>query len=1806
MMDGTPLKTTAVRSAIWFLFVICCAASGSRIAADDCNQNGIEDVDDVLQATSDDCNANSVPDECEDIPIQLGRGTQVLELEQPPRVTVAIDLNADTRADLVALTRENDMASVAVFLNAGDREFIALDVIEVAAPAYTLTAAHLDSDALPDLVVGAFLDTIVLKGAGGGAFEAAVHYPSAFDARYATVGDITGDGLPDIVAANRSENTVSVLPNLGDGTFGASTEYPVGENPRDAGTADFDGDGTVDVYTINRNSRDVSVVLNRGNRLDDPVSYPLDGSFPSFGRAVDLNHDSAPDLVVTTSRAVYVLLNRGDGEFLTPVPYAARVPRSLEIDDFNGDGSPDIVISTVPDPSTILVLLNDGVGGFSVGVRPGLFPTVPTSLAGEDFNDDGVTDLALTTSIPRAVHFLWSGDRTFLSFDSKTFPATGRPHSGIVADVDADGDLDAVGCSTHTGTFSTLRNNDGVFEMERGYNFGGEHPQSVAVGDLNHDGRPDAVTCDNLDHHVWVHIADDNNGYLPPERILVGGAPINIKLADFDRDGNLDTVTSNQGQSVVSVLFGDGSGSLGSHVQYRVGSRPKAAVAVDLDGDDWPDIATANEAATHISVLINRGDGTFEDVREYEATAPAGHIASGDVDGDGDVDLVTSNQARVLASVFLNRGNGTFDPPLDYTTEHGGYSIEVADVDSDGFLDLVTANEGRATVSVLLGNGQGLFLHPIVFNAGVGLRFAMPADMDGDGDVDVVTVDRGGGSLTMLTNTTPRPLEVDYVDRLCTGLDFHELSAAAGATGEVRRFVKFTVPMESSALPGVTFQNTRRFELHEDFLSTVFADEFPDLTPKLYTDLVGTRATRRYFVGTISLIQKAEGRVFGFSVFARWNDPAEALSVNEVRDLYNKLKEAFLLEPFAYFPNSRAALEVASEWVDPGFPVQTDVTSTPSTDYEPYTLGVSFGRVRLLDRDAFDQINETGGLSFQDIVVLDHAPRDIEGVVGGVVTAEPQGELSHVSVRTNRRGTPNAFSATALETFVPLADHLVRLDVSCAGLAASAATPEDAEAFWASSRPTLSVSPSLDPDFSAIPTLAEIAVMDSDPGAPPVESRFGGKASGLARLQTVLDGPNAQYQEQGFAIPVHYYLEFMRTNSLPSALDPARDVTYQQYVEELLGSGEFQTNSRFRFDALERLRDHMRSESVIEPALVQQLAGRISEVFGTTTSRVRFRSSSNLEDSIEFNGAGLYDSTSVCAEDDLDADATGPSHCDPTRENERGVARGLRRVWSSLWNFRAYEERSFFGIDQEIAAMGILVNRAFVDERVNGVAFTGNPTNPLDRRYVITAQLGEESVVSPEPGVLPEKNLLDVQDGVVVSIRRAVSSSLVPRGVHVLSDAELEELGALLWHIDQSYPIDTGEHARDDVVLDLEFKIEADGPLAVKQVRPFLLSTPEPPTPAFELVIPPGTMACGMFDIGREVREEYERKSTLELQPGTFRLPADAELEPLELIGELRFGPDRALATPQGPGELNVRRVAAGDCESFFRFEYAQDFLLPSGEELRVELSQLDFQPGTVSRTLDAEALTDSVFLRANVRRGESFVDVVYSACGHPTLPAWDVRFDLADGNSAQLTERFRPELFRDFGAASLVDAVVGIDGAQRRVTDYWELVYSSTRHNEHVSYWVVFEPAATVEGQASPVRALELHAPVEHENLQAEAFYLDEQFNILSSVEVTTFAKEEITALPTPFRRGDVNADTALGLDDAMSLLLYLFRGAEPPMCLKSGDANDDGRLNVSDGVRILLRLFAGAPPLPAPAASCGVDLTTDDLECREHAACP
>jgi hypothetical protein len=157
-----------------------------------------------------------------------------------------------------------------------------------------------------------------------------------------------------------------------------------------------------------------------------------------------------------------------------------------------------------------------------------------------------------------------------------------------------------------------------------------------------------------------------------------------------------------------------------------------------------------------------------------------------------------------------------------------------------------------------------------------------------------------------------------------------------------------------------------------------------------------------------------------------------------------------------------------------------------------------------------------------------------------------------------------------------------------------------------------------------------------------------------------------------------------------------------------------------------------------------------------------------------------------------------------------------------LWTQKAFEERTWYGIDHRKVAMGILVNTRTKGELANVVAFSGNPLLRGDRRYLVNAQLGELDVVAPLPGVWPEKDLLTIENGTVTEIERVRGSTELPDGEYVLSDTHLRELGEVLSTIVDIYPVDADLLPTVRVLLDTEWKLRSNGRLAIKQVRPFI------------------------------------------------------------------------------------------------------------------------------------------------------------------------------------------------------------------------------------------------------------------------------------------------------------------------------------------------------------------------------------------------
>lgn len=214
------------------------------------------------------------------------------------------------------------------------------------------------------------------------------------------VADVNGDGRPDVIVSDGSGATmgVRVLLNKGDGTLADDLAYPSatagGTGPVAVTLADIDGDGMPDIVTADGSAGTVSILLNNGDgTFATPLTLTVGGQLVAVAVA-DLNGDGFPDLVVADAHnnCVKVLLNNGDGTFADAVPLrVGSQPVALVLADVDGDGHLDILVADQGD-DTAAVLLGHGDGSFAPAV---FYPTgaQPGWITAQDLTGNGRLDL---------------------------------------------------------------------------------------------------------------------------------------------------------------------------------------------------------------------------------------------------------------------------------------------------------------------------------------------------------------------------------------------------------------------------------------------------------------------------------------------------------------------------------------------------------------------------------------------------------------------------------------------------------------------------------------------------------------------------------------------------------------------------------------------------------------------------------------------------------------------------------------------------------------------------------------------------------------------------------------------------------------------------------------------------------------------------------------------------------------------------------------------------------------------------------------------------------------------------------------------------------------------------------------------------------------------------------------------------------------------------------------------------------------------------------------------------------------------
>ena len=589
--------------------------------------------------------------------------------------------------------------------------------------------------------------------------------------------------------------------------------------------------------------------------------------------------------------------------------------------------------------------------------------------------------------------------------------------------------------------------------------------------------------------------------------------------------------------------------------------------------------------------------------------------------------------------------------------------------------------------------------------------------------------------------------------------------------------MKFLLLGVDAPQPELYFLNTNTYSYHYEFASEALQI---GISPAEFNARTYFRDDRSNLAGTIIAHDRfvpAGGGAEGLYALEFWpTDPVRARHVALAFELV-RAAMAFADQTLAYHPagDTQEALlrEDEAALRDAGVRVVKTSELFANVSYVALNLGEGYGVLSAVDPTA------ARPPSIRDVALFRTLPNDL-GHVAGVVSSTPQTPLSHINLKAKQNDTPNAYvrGAETDARIAPLVGQVVRYEVTADDFALAPATADEVSAWLERIRPKQPQTPPRD--------LSATEIVDLDELGHEAVERVGAKAANVAELRKMLPSGVAP---DGYAIPFSFYDVFMC------------DGGFYEEAERIIRDPELQADVAKREQALTALRRKL-EKAELAPAQKEAFATLLG-AFEPGTS-IRCRSSTNNEDLAGFNGAGLYDSF---------------TH----RPDEGKLGKTVRQVWASLWNLRAFDERDFHRIDHLSAAMGVLVHANFDDELANGVAVTKNPYDPQWPGFYVNVQVGESLVTNPDPNATPDELLISAigpQDEYETQyIRR---STLTAAGATVLTAQQIERLTGVLETIQERFKIIYGAQADPAFAMDVEFKIDAAGDLAVKQARPWV------------------------------------------------------------------------------------------------------------------------------------------------------------------------------------------------------------------------------------------------------------------------------------------------------------------------------------------------------------------------------------------------
>jgi hypothetical protein len=610
--------------------------------------------------------------------------------------------------------------------------------------------------------------------------------------------DVDGDGDIDVLSASADDDTIAWYENDGGSTpsFTARAITTSADDAKSVYAADVDGDGDLDV--LSASTYDDEIVWHKNDGGSPPgftehvISTSVNGAYSVH--AADVDGDGDLDVLSASTYDDTIAWYENDGGSSPgfskhAITTSANGARSVYTGDVDSDGDLDILSASYAD-GTIAWYENDGgsVPGFTERAITTSADGAHSVYAG-DMDGDGDLDVLSASSIHDTI--AWYPNQTI--HRSAVYPARAvitdaadGAKSVHVADVDGDGDLDALSASAFDDAIAWYENEGGLPPAFK-YHFIATVRDAYAVhaADVNGDGDMDVLAASRWDDRITWYENDGRSSPSFTAHTVTNAADgaISVYTGDVDGDGDLDILSASSYDDTVAWYESDGGSSptFSTHDISTAADDAKFVHAGDLDGDGDLDVLSASREDDKIAWYENDGGSHPGFTAHVITTAADGAywVQAADVDGDGDLDVLSASAYDDKIAWYKNDGRSppTFIARSITTSAEGAQSVGAADLDSDGDVDVLSASLDDDTIAWYENDGGSSpgFSEHVITTSADGAREVRAADVDGDGDLDVLSAstyddtiawyeNRGGQFALATVDTAPATIDIGQMD----------------------------------------------------------------------------------------------------------------------------------------------------------------------------------------------------------------------------------------------------------------------------------------------------------------------------------------------------------------------------------------------------------------------------------------------------------------------------------------------------------------------------------------------------------------------------------------------------------------------------------------------------------------------------------------------------------------------------------------------------------------------------------------------------------------------------------------------------------------------------------------------------------------------------------------------------------------------------------------------------------------------------------------------------------------------------------